>query len=155
MVKIDGKNCSELGKYFLSLTALNKNKLLCIDKMNHTKLKKELITDKFKRIIKHLLNKEYEIVEDKLLKLSDNEQKYFNDLLKICYIENIFEIRDNFIDTNLEHLIEKFNVIKDEIMVGNYSDELVKEFDEILNLVNDKGLLNKTDFNKLKKLIKT
>ena len=55
----------------------------------------------------------------------------------------------------MEHLIEKFNVIKDEIMVGNYSDELVKEFDEILNLVNDKGLLNKTDFNKLKKLIKT
>ena len=72
------KPCKAFGKHYLSLYSLNRNKIYIKSKSDVVKYKKELITDRFKRILKQLVLMNYDM-EDEVLLLSENEQKILSD----------------------------------------------------------------------------
>ena len=138
------------GKYYISLPSLNKNKIYIITGSNETaKYKKELISNELKHIIKQILNDNFDI-EDEVDLLFDNERVVLRDILDLCDIANIFDLNK---DTAKAKLISKFNIMKNEILSGNTSKELLDEFSSLLDELLIKALLSRPEYNKLKKIL--
>lgn len=141
-----------IGKYFISLPALNKNKISVITGgSQHAKFRRELISDDLKNIIKKILKGNFNI-EDNIDMLFDNERETLRDLLSICDIDNDFELNP---DHAKDELISKFNIMRGELMTGNTSDELINQFSELLDELKNKKLLSLTEYKKLKPLCQT
>lgn len=144
-----------LGSKQISLTSLNKNKLSIFNKSNNSILKKELITDDLKEIIRSILREDYDL-EEEISILSDKEQELLHDLLELCKIDNVFQIHKyhkSKRDIQKNKLITKFNVMKDEILIGNDNPELLKEFGELLDVLLENRMLTKTEYKNLKELL--
>ena len=145
------KKLTPLGSKLISTFSLNKNKLLIMTKGNRTAIKQELITDDLKSIIKHILRSDFD-VEDDVELLEDHEQKLLNELLETCKIDNIFTIRNFHRDTAKNKLITKFNIMKDELLIGNDSPELIEDFKQLIEDLREKKLLTLAEYKKLYKL---
>jgi hypothetical protein len=50
-------------------------------------------------------------------------------------------------------LIQKFNVMKDEIVIGNDSEELLNEFKDLLSEMLHREIIDEDEYNKLISLI--
>lgn len=141
------------GAQYISTGLLNRNKLSLWTIGRRHIYKRELITDDLKYIIKQILKGNYDLEEFTEL-LEDSEQKVLNEILELCDMENIFEIKHYHRDNSKNKLISKFNIMKDEILIGNDSPELLKDFSELLDVLNEKKMLRAEEYKNLKKLIK-
>lgn len=142
-----------LGCKTISLFGLNKNKLYLVrGKTRKPCFKQELITDDLKSVLKSLIKGDYAI-EEKVDLLSDYDQKLLNTVLEKCGIDNVFSISEYHKNVGKNKLIQQFNVMKDEILIGNDSQELFDEFDELLDELVQRKMITVTEFKKLKSLI--
>lgn len=134
-----------LGRYYVLTMSLNKNKLSLCTEGGRCMFKRELITDELKHVIKQLAKNNYDI-EDKVDLLDDRDQKILKEVLDLCQLDNCFDLS---YDQTKARLISRFNVMRDEIMIGNYSDELIEQFKEILVELFTRKLLTQKEFNKM------
>lgn len=138
-----------IGRYYALTKSLNKNKLSILTKGAKPIYKQELISDELKHVIKQILKSNFDISDDVDL-LDDRDQRIFRDVLNICNIENIFEL--NY-DQTKNKLISKFNVMKDEILIGNVSRELCDEFLTLIGELTHRKLLTLKEYNKLNTIV--
>jgi hypothetical protein len=137
----------------ISSQSLNKNKVLIYTKGHKKVMKHELITDDLKDIIKAIIRGDFNVEEDVEL-LEDNEQKLLNEILSVCKIQNVFQIRYYHRDTAKNRLISKFNIMKGEILLGNDNPEMLQDFKELLTELEGARMLTKTELTKLRSLLK-
>jgi hypothetical protein len=139
------------GSKFISLKSLNKNKLSLFSNCgSHAGIKYEMITDSLKNIIKAIIRGDIYTVEDAVDALDDIDRKILFRALKYANIEVDW---DSVEDDTKNQLIHKFNVFKDEIMMGNRSEETISQFKAVIDECLDKKLLGKQDYTRLCKLV--
>jgi len=145
----------DIGDKHININRLNSNKISLYTSGGTSPIYQyQIITDKLKRLIKYLIKCEFDSIDQEDIDLLDDyERDVFRIVLEKCNIKNEFDL-DNINIRNRDKLISKFNIMKGEILNGNDSQELLKEFGEVLDQLRDIKLLEKHEYNKLKKLLK-
>jgi len=138
------------GRRRLSLKSLNKNKLSLYERDgSRTHFRVEMISDDLKAIIKAIIRGDINKVEEAVELLDDIDRKILFQALDDAEIDVDWG-RPNDGKTTLIH---RFNVLKDEIMLGNNGTETLREFKEVIDAAFEKKMLNKKDYYKMKDLI--
>ncbi len=138
------------GRRFISIVSLNKNKLSITTAGKMVCLRYELISDELRDVLKSILRGEplndlTEMVDD----MSIDDRKILSKAFQEAQITHPFDLER---DSNKNKIIHRFNVLRDEIMIGNDAEELIDEFSEILDALNEQKILSRTDYTRLKEL---
>lgn len=139
------------GRRYISLTSLNRNKLSLTTQSKAVCLRFEVISDKLRDVVKSiLLGTNLETLDEDVSELSAIDRKILAQAMQEAQISNSFDLE---VDHNKNKLIARYNVLRDEVLTGNNSKELLKEFSETMDELKSKKLLSLTDYNRLRNII--
>lgn len=108
-----------------------------------------MISNSLKDIIKSIIKGNIDAVEEAVELLDDIDRKILFEAMEEAQIDTCWE---RPID-NKDKLIHRFNVLKDEIMLGNKGEDTLKEFRDVIDECFSKKMLSKADYYKLKDLL--
>lgn len=139
------------GRRYISIVSLNKNKLSLTTAGKMVVLRYELISDDLRDVIKAILHGEpldslIELVDD----LSIADRKILSKVFQEGQISHPFDLER---DSSKNKLIHRFNVLRDEILIGNDASELVDEFRELIESLYSQKILSRIDYTRLKEVI--
>lgn len=139
------------GNRRVSIKSLNRNKLsIFTAEGSKVVFREEMISDNLKSVIKAIIRGDIKEVEEDVELLSDVDRKLLFKALAAAQIETAWESNH---DSNKEHLIHRFNILKGEIMLGNAGPDTLQEFKSVIDECFDKKMLNKKDYYSMKDLI--
>ena len=137
------------GKHKLNLKKLKNNRLQLRSKTDKViaNIKSKQLTPNMKVIIDKFISNQPIEFED-IEKLDDNEKDYLADIAQRCDINDRLRIPSPKL-TKIQSDINKFNILRGEIIAGNDSKELVRDFKVLLlKLMNSKHI-SKSEGNEI------
>ena len=137
------------GKHKLNLKKLKNNRLQLRSKTDNViaNIKSKQLTKNMKVIIDKFISNQPIEFED-IEKLDDNEKDYLADIAQRCDINDRLRIPSPKL-TKIQSDINKFNILRGEIIAGNDSKELVRDFKVLLlKLMNSKHI-SKSEGNEI------
>ena len=137
------------GKHKLNLKKLKNNRLQLRSKTDNViaNIKSKQLTPNMKVIIDKFISNQPIEFED-IEKLDDNEKDYLADIAQRCDINDRLRIPSPKL-TKIQSDINKFNILRGEIIAGNDSKELVRDFKVLLlKLMNSKHI-SKSEGNEI------
>ena len=138
------------GRRYVSLPSLNKNKVSLTTAGKMVCLRFELVSDKLRDVVKAILLGDMDNVVDLVDELSSLDRKILSQILQEAQIPHSFDLEH---DAAKNKLIQRFNVMRDEILQGNSSKELLKEFSESMDELKSRRLLSLVDYNRLRNIV--
>jgi len=141
----------QFGNKKVSLKTLNKNKIALFTESGRLSLRHEMISDELKNIIKAIIKGQIFEVEEAVELLDDIDRKLLFSLLDNAQIDVDWGRSDD----SKNQLIHRFNVLKDEIMLGNHGEDTLREFRSVIDTCYEKKMLSKSDYYRMKDLIIT
>jgi len=140
----------DFGRRKLSIKSLNKNKLTLYDREGgRIHYRMEMISDDLKAIIKAIVRGQIHEVEEAVDLLDDIDRKILFKALDEAQIDIDW---GRPLDSK-NNIIHRFNILKDEIMLGNTGEDTLREFKEVIDTCFEKKLLSKSDYYKMKDLL--
>jgi hypothetical protein len=138
------------GRRYISIVSLNKNKLALTTAGKMVCLRYELISDDLRDIIKAILRGDsLESLTDSVDDLSIGDRKILSKCFQEAQITHPFDLER---DCSKNKIIHRFNVLRDEILIGNDSPELIQEFSELIDMLYEQKILSRVDYTRLKEL---
>ena len=137
------------GKHRLNLKKLKNNRLQLRSKTDNViaNIKSKMLTKNMKVIIDKFISDQPIDFED-VEKLDDDERDYLAEIAQKCDIDDRLRIPSPKL-TKIQSDINKFNILRGELIAGNDSKELVKDFKILLlKLMNSKHI-SKSDGNEI------
>ena len=137
------------GKHKLNLKKLKNNRLQLRSKTDNViaNIKSKQLTKNMKVIIDKFISNQPIEFED-IEKLDDNEKDYLAEIAQKCDINDRLRIPSPKL-TKIQSDINKFNILRGEIIAGNDSKELVRDFKVLLlKLMNSKHI-SKSEGNEI------
>lgn len=137
------------GKYQLDLKQLKGGRVQLRSSKGYfiKGLKGMRMTPNIKIIIDKLISNSEILFED-VERLNDNEKILLADLAQKCEINDRLKIPSPRL-SKIQSQVNKFNVMRGEILAGNDSKEMVKDFKlMLLKFMND-GIVNKKEGNEI------
>ena len=138
------------GRRYVSLPSLNKNKVSLTTAGKMVCLRFELVSDKLRDVVKAILLGDMDNVVDLVDELSSLDRKILSQILQEAQIPHSFDLEH---DAAKNKLIQRFNVMRYEILQGNSSKELLKEFSESMDELKSRRLLSLVDYNRLRNIV--
>ena len=137
----------DFGKYKLDLKQLKGGKLQLRSKNNYfiKGLENRRLTPNMKNIIDKFISGQSIEYEDVNV-LNDEEKDYLSQLAEKCGIDDRLKIPSPLL-TKQQSEINKFNIMRGQIIAGNDSKELVKDFKILLLKLSNKKLIDKNEAN--------
>ena len=148
--KIDPMNkYLDFGKYKIDLKKLKGGKLQFRSKKGYfvKGLENKQLTPNMKVIIDKFIsgqNIDYEDVN----RLNDNEKNYLSQIAEKCDINDRLKIPSPKL-TEIQSDINKFNILRGELMAGNDNKEMIKEFKVLLLKLSNSGHIDKKESNEV------
>ena len=151
--RVSDYNFKPIGKYRLhipSLIRLNTIKIFFkSDKLIPKHIyPRHIISDQLKKIILELVD-DKKFSEDSYKNLEKKEQEIFDDLIqftKLDYISNrLFREHKHYNADNNKKVIERFNLLKGQIIAGNDNPQILKEIKKHLLYLKMNNLVDKKD----------
>lgn len=138
------------GRRKVSIKTLNKNKLTLFEE-GGTRIhyRVEMISDDLKAIIKAIIKGQIHEVEEAVDLLDDVDRKILFQALDDAQIDTDWGRPLN--DKN--KLIHRFNILKDEIILGNAGSDTLKEFKDVIDKCFEDKMLSKSDYYRMKDLL--
>jgi hypothetical protein len=146
--KIDPMNkFLDFGKYKIDLKKLKGGKLQFRSKKGYfvKGLENKQLTPNMKIIIDKFIsgqNIDYEDVN----RLDDNEKNYLSQIAEKCDINDRLKIPSPKL-TQIQSDINKFNILRGQLMAGNDNQEMIKEFKVLLLKLSNSGHIDKKESN--------
>lgn len=138
------------GRRKISIKTLNKNKLtLFEDGGSRIHYRVEMISDDLKGIIKAIIRGQIHEVEEAVELLDDIDRKILFKALDDAQID--IDWGRPLDDKN--KIIHRFNVLKDEILLGNTGPDTLAEFRDVIDKCYNDKMLSKTDYLRMKDLL--
>ena len=137
------------GKYQLDLKQLKGGKIQLRSSKGYfiKGLKGMRMTKNIKIIIDKLISNSEILFED-VERLNDNEKILLADLAQKCEINDRLKIPSPKL-TKIQSDLNKFNVMRGEIIAGNDSKEMIKDFKIMLLKFMDSGHIDKKEGNEI------
>jgi hypothetical protein len=132
-----------IGNHIIKLAPLEKN-ILTINTPNGWAVKgfpSRTISSNLVKVIKEMVGEglpKYSSIED----LTEDEKDFLNKVARITKIEDRVNVKTPS-KTDLDKLVNRFEILKGEIVAGNNNNELVKEFKKIIITLSNEGMLPK------------
>ena len=132
-----------IGNHIIKLQPLEKN-ILTINTPNGWAVKglpSKTISSNLVNVFKEIVGEgvpKYSSIED----LTEGEKDFLNKIARITKIEDRVKVKTPT-KTDLDKLVNRFEILKGEICAGNNSNELVKEFKKIIMTLSNEGMLPK------------
>jgi len=132
-----------IGDHIIKLQPLEKN-ILTINTPNGWAVKglpSKTISSNLVNVFKEIVGEgvpKYSSIED----LTEGEKDFLNKIARITKIEDRVKVKTPT-KTDLDKLVNRFEILKGEICAGNNSNELVKEFKKIIMTLSNEGMLPK------------
>jgi len=132
-----------IGDHIIKLLPLEKN-ILTINTPNGWAVKglpSKTISSNLVNVFKEIVGEgvpKYSSIED----LTEGEKDFLNKIARITKIEDRVKVKTPT-KTDLDKLVNRFEILKGEICAGNNSNELVKEFKKIIMTLSNEGMLPK------------
>ena len=148
--KIDPLNkYLDFGKYKIDLKQLKGGKLQLRSKNNYfiKGLENRRLTANMKNIIDKFISGQSIDYED-IDVLDDEEKNYLSQLAEKCEIDDRLKIPSPLLSKQQSE-INKFNIMRGQIIAGNNSKELVKDFKILLLKLSNKKLIDKNEANEI------
>ncbi len=152
--KIDPMNkFLPFGKYQIDLKKLKGGKLQFRSKKGYfvKGLENKNLTPNMKIIIDKFIsgrNIEYEDVN----RLNDNEKNYLSQIAEKCSIDDRLKIPSPKL-TEIQSDINKFNILRGQLMAGNDNKEMVKDFKLLLLKLSNTGHIDKKESNEVFRML--
>jgi hypothetical protein len=145
----------EFGKYMINNRFLKNGELLTKYKKSYapTVIKKTKISKLFESILVNIFDTEeinYELVQD----LSDDEQELFKRLIIKSGVADKLDFDERKIYPSVKQLVEKFNVLKGEILAGNDNKLILQDMENVLNKLLEKEVIDSAKFDEIMALLK-
>jgi hypothetical protein len=137
------------GKHRLNLKKLKNNRLQLRSKTDNViaNIKSKMLTPNMKIIIEKFISGQDILFEDVEV-LNDDEKDYLAEIAQKCDINDRLRIPSPKL-TKIQSDINKFNILRGEIIAGNDSKELVRDFKVLLlKLMNSKHI-SKSEGNEI------
>jgi len=137
------------GKHRLNLKKLKNNRLQLRSKTDNViaNIKSKMLTKNMKVIIDKFITDQDILFEDVEV-LNDDEKTYLAEIAEKCNINDRLRIPSPKL-TKIQSDINKFNILRGELIAGNDSKELVKDFKVLLlKLMNSKHI-SKSEGNEI------
>jgi len=148
--KIEPSNIyTPFGKHQLNLKKLKSGRLQLRSKTNNViaNIKSKMLTKNMKIIIDKFISGQDILFED-IEVLNDDEKNYLAEIAEKCNINDRLRIPSPKL-TKIQSDINKFNILRGEIIAGNDSKELIKDFKVLLlKLMNSKHI-SKSEGNEI------
>ncbi len=148
--KIEPTNIyAPFGKHQINLKKLNGGRLQLRSKTDNViaNIKSKMLTKNMKIIIEKFISGQDILFEDVEV-LNDDEKDYLAEISEKCNINDRLRIPSPKL-TKIQSNINKFNILRGEIIAGNDSKELVRDFKVLLlKLMNSKHI-SKSDGNEI------
>ena len=140
--KIEPSNIyAPFGKHRLNLKKLKSGRLQLRSKTDNViaNIKSKMLTKNMKIIIDKFISEQPIEFED-IERLDDDEKDYLSEIAQKCDIDDRLRIPSPKL-TKVQSDINKFNILRGEIIAGNDSKELIKNFKILLlKLMNSKHI---------------
>lgn len=139
----------QFGKYQLDLKQLKGGKLQLRSKKNYfvKGLKGQRMTPNIKIIIDKLISNN-EILYEDIDRLNESEKEMLADLAQKCEIDDRLKIPSPKL-SEMQAKVNKFNIMRGEILAGNDSKELIKDFKVMLLKFMADGVVDKKEGNEI------
>lgn len=142
------------GSYVISLNALKKGYLHIRypSGANIPGVKKVIISSVLKKIINDIIfEKRFE--ESDYEQLGEAEKKLFDDALMMCKIDDkdckLIYKHKKYNDKERDEMVNRFNILKGEIIAGNDNPSLVKELKALLFKMQSEKVISRTDYTRI------
>jgi hypothetical protein len=132
-----------IGNHIIKLLPLEKN-ILTINTPNGWAVKglpSKIISTNLVKVFKEMVGEgvpKYSSIED----LTEEEKDFLNKIARITKIEDRVKVKTPN-KTDLDKLVNRFEILKGEICAGNNNKELVKEFKKTIITLSNEGMLPK------------
>lgn len=148
------------GNYCISITALQKGFLTLQYPSGAAvpQFRKQLISSDLHRIISDILfDNKFE--ESSYQKLEETEKKLFDDLIRFAKLD----VKDNLLlyrhkkyyDDEHNRDVNRFNLLRGELIAGNDSPEIIKELKSLLFKLSETRSISRADYNIIMRKIMT
>lgn len=144
-----------VGKYWLCLGSLGKNTIRLLTKSGNRipRFPDEVVSTALRRMVLKLA-KNHAFEQDEYDDLNDHEKEVYDALLAICDGESriggaLLKRRRTKQDEERDALIERFNVLRGELLSGNNAPEIIKELKPLLFKLKQKGIVSQSSFNEV------
>jgi hypothetical protein len=137
------------GKHQLNLKKLKGGRLQLRSKTDNViaNIKSKQLTKNMKIIIDKFISDQPIEFED-IEKLEDNEKDYLAEIAEKCNINDRLRIPSPKL-TKIQSDINKFNILRGEIIAGNDSKELIRDFKVLLLKLMNSKYISKSEGNEI------
>lgn len=145
----------EFGKYMINDRFLKKGELLTKYKKSYapTVIKRQKVTKLFESILRNIFDTEeinYELVQD----LSEEEQELFKRLISKAGLEDQLDFDERKVEPSPKQLVEKFNVLKGEILAGNDNALIMSDIKKVVQKLREREIIDDEKMNEIMDVIK-
>lgn len=139
----------EFGRYRLDLKQLKGGKMQFRSKTNHyiKGLKGQRMTPSIKIVIDKLISNN-EILYEDIDRLNETERELLADVAQKCEIDDRLKIPTPKL-TKRQSEMNKFNIMRGQILAGNDSKEMIKDFKVMLLKFMSDGIVDKKEGNEI------
>lgn len=146
----------EFGKYMIQRKFLQKGELLTKYKNSYapTLIKRTKVTKLFETILQNIIDVEeinYALVQD----LNEDEQNLLKRLIEKSGMSDKLDFDERKIEPSVTKLIEKFNVLKGEIVAGNDNPTILIDMTKVLNKLRERNVIDEKKKDEIMELITT
>lgn len=147
-----GNKLAEFGKYYIDPNLLEEN---IISMKNNPEIRRSLptiptkrVSEKVSNVVKKIVGGAISLSYEDVIDLDDNEKMYLNDLVKKVKLNDVIKVPVPNKEKQKQE-IDRFELLKGQILSGNDSKELIKEFKVLLLKFQKEGKLPKREVNEI------
>lgn len=147
-----GNKLAEFGRYYIDPNLLEEN---IISMKNNAEMRRPLpqiptkkVSQRVSNVVKKIVGGAISLSYEDVIDLDDNEKIYLNDLVKKVRLNDVVKIPVPDKD-KLQKEMDRFELLKGQILSGNDSKELIKEFKILLLKFQKQGKLPKREVNEI------
>lgn len=148
-------NYSEFGKFMINTKLLYDDILLVKYKKSYApvpSIKRTKISSLLTSILQDLIIT-YNINYDLLNGLDENEEELFGNLLNRAGLTIQLKYNKNLIKLTPQKLVDKYNILKGQIIAGNNNGEIIKQIEDLLPKLVEVNRLTEEKAEEIKYLV--
>jgi hypothetical protein len=147
-------NYIEFGKFMINLRLLNEGELLTkyIKSFAPTLIKRQPVSKLFETLLTNVFDTQevnYELAQD----LSEAEKELFKTLIHKAGLTSILEFDPKKVEPNTKQLVEKFNVLKGEILAGNDNVIIKTQLKQVSRKLYEKDVISEEQLQEIIEIV--
>jgi hypothetical protein len=144
----------EFGKFMINLRILDKGELLTKYKTSYapTQIKRRHVSKLFESVLQNIFDTQeinYDLVQD----MAEDEQELFKTLIQKAGLTSVLHFDPRKIEPSTKALVDKFNVLKGEIVAGNDNVLIKNDLKKVTTKLFDKEVIDEEKLNEILEII--